>query len=436
MTINDLRHAVQGRVLLPGADEFDYAAKAWNLTVEQPVAAVVEAADANDVAALVRYARKAGLSIAAQPNGHGASGDTEGVILLRTGRLDHVEVDAGQRLARVGAGVRWGQVQEAAGPQGLTGLAGSMPGVNVVGYTLGGGLSWFSRKYGWASDSVRSFDIVDADGNRSRVSADSDRELYWALRGGGGDFALVTAIEFDLHPAPELYGGLVMWPGTRTAEVFDAFREITESAPRELSVWFQRVQFPEAPPMVAVAASYLGDAGEGKALLARLDTIGDAISDTRAVLPVERLGDITNDPTDPAPSMSRAELLTGVTEPAAKVLIDEPIAPLVIIQLRHLGGALAEDRPGTGARGPVAEPYLLNLLGLGIPPVRDAVAAKQTELVAALGRSINGRKPYTFLAPGERAADAFEEQTLARLRDIKRARDPHGAFRANFPALG
>lgn len=109
-----------------------------------------------------------------------------------------------------------GQVLAAAGPLGLTGLSGSAPGVSVTGYTLGGGVGWFSRKYGFASDSVRAIDIVDADGEPGRVTAESDPELFWALRGGGGDFAVVTALELELYPAPVLYGGRVIWPEHRT----------------------------------------------------------------------------------------------------------------------------------------------------------------------------------------------------------------------------
>jgi FAD/FMN-containing dehydrogenase len=204
----------------------------------------VEAADADDVAALVRYARRAGMTVTAQPSGHCASGDVDGLILLRTGLLNQVEVRAEQRVVRVGAGVKWGQVLAAAGPLGLTGLAGSAPGVSVTGYTLGGGVGWFSCKYGFASDSVRAIDIVDADGEPGRVTAESDPELFWALRGGGGDFAVVTALELELYPAPDLYGGRVIWPEHRTREVYDAFLEITAEAPRELSVWINRFQPP------------------------------------------------------------------------------------------------------------------------------------------------------------------------------------------------
>ncbi|WP_329240518.1 FAD-binding oxidoreductase [Actinoallomurus sp. NBC_01490] len=434
MMINDARGALKGRVLLPGDDGFEQAATAWNLTVRQPVAAVVEAADADDVAALVRYARRAGMTVAAQPSGHGASGDVEGLILLRTGLLNQVEIRAEERVARVGAGVRWGQVLAAAGPLGLAGLSGSAPGVGVTGYTLGGGVGWFSRKYGFASDSVRAIDIVDADGEPGRVTAESDPELFWALRGGGGDFAMVTALELQLYPVPTVYGGRVVWPEHRTREVYDAFLEITAEAPHELSVWINRFQPPGAPPMVTLDLTYLGEAAQAQDLLARLDKIEDAISDSRGVVPVADLGDITAEPTDPTPFISCAELLTGLDADAVELLLAKPVEPLINLQIRHLGGALAE--PGGGASGAVAEPYLLSLVGLGLPHVADATRAKQAEVVADLDASISGRKPYTVLSPGETAAQAFSGSALARLREIKRARDPHNVFRANYPVLG
>ncbi|UBU18109.1 FAD-binding oxidoreductase [Nonomuraea gerenzanensis] len=437
MTHTDLRATVRGLVLLPGDDAFEQAAKPWNLSVHQPAAAVVEAEDAADVAAVVRYAARNGLTVTAQPSGHGASGDTDGVILLRTGRLGGVTVRREERVARVGAGVQWGEVLAETGPLGLTGLAGSSPVVSVTGYTLGGGLSWFGRRYGFAADSVRSFDVVSADGEPATVTASSDPDLFWALRGGGGDFALVTAIEFGLHPAPALYGGRMMWPGHRTHEVFEAFREITEAAPDELSVWFNRFQFPQAPPMVAVDAAFLGEEGDGRALLARLDKIGDVLADKRGTLPVAALGAITDEPTDPAPGRSRAELLTGLDDTAAKALLDTPLEPVLAVQVRHVGGALAAARPDAGPSGPMTEPYLLYLLGLALnPDLSAAVGERQERFAADLGALVSGRKPYTMLGRGERAAAAFAEPDLERLREIKRARDPHGVLRANFPVLG
>ncbi|MEV0350179.1 FAD-dependent oxidoreductase [Nonomuraea sp. NPDC050680] len=432
----DLRNAVRGRVLLPGEDGFDEAARPWAVGVHQPVAAVVEAENAADVAALARYAREAGLTVTAQPSGHGASGDVQGVILLRTGRLDWVEVDAQARVARVGAGVRWGRVLAETGKHGLTGPAGSSSAVTVAGFVAGGGISWFGRRYGWAADSVRAFEIVDADGEQVRVTADSDSELFWALRGGGGDYALITSIELALYPAPSVYGGRIVWPAARTAAVFEAFRQITADAPRELSVWINRVAPPPpAPPMVTVDVTYLGGEAEAKALLAGFDEIGGSLSDSRGLMDLADLGTIAAEPIEPSPMLARTELLTGLDEATLATLADADLAPLLNLQVRHLGGALAEADPAGGAGGALAEPYMLYLLGLRLPHLSDAVQGKQAALIEALGQAVSGRKPYTFLAPAENAAQAFPAGTLARLRELKRHRDPYGVFRANFPVL-
>ncbi|MDF5758054.1 FAD-binding oxidoreductase [Spongiactinospora sp. TRM90649] len=437
MTNSELRTAVRGPVLLPGEEGFEQAARPWSLTVAQPVAAVVEALDADDVAALVRYARGAGLTVSAQPSGHGASGDVEGVILLRTGRLDEVEVHPGERIVRAGAGVKWERVQAEASRHGLTGLTGSAPGVSVTGYTLGGGLGWFARRYGFAADSVRAFDVVDADGGRARVTAGSDPDLFWALCGGGGDFALVTAVEFDLYPAPAVYGGRIVWPGDRAADVLAAFGDVTASAPPELSVWTSLVRLPDAPPMVAVDAVHLGEAEEGRELLAAFDKIDGVLRDSRDALAVADLGQVTAEPVDPVPVLARTELLTGLDDEVSGALLAAPIDPLVGVQLRHLGGALARAGAGAGPSGPVAEPYLLYLFGLSLgPEVAAGVKARQEELVRSLGERVSGRKPYTFLSRADSAAAAFTAPVLARLREVKRARDPHNVFRANYSVAG
>ncbi|MFG3438726.1 FAD-binding oxidoreductase [Nonomuraea sp. NPDC047897] len=431
---NELRTVLRGKVLVAGDEGFEQARRPWNRAVEQPVRAVVEAADADDVAALIRYARLAGLTVTTQPSGHGASGDAADLILLRTGRLDELHIDPGARVARAGAGVSWGSVLQAASPYGLTGLAGSSPAVTVTGYTLGGGLSWFSRKHGFASSSVRAFEVVDAVGARARVTAESDPELFWALRGGGGDFAVVTAVEFDLHPAPVLYGGRMMWPAELAPAVLDAYREITAEAPDELTVWYELLQFPGAAPLVAIDATFLGDGGGAETLLRPLEKIPGVISDSRALLPVAELGSITAEPTDPGPGRSRAELLTGLTDEVAAAVLERPIAPLLSVQLRHLGGALA--RPTDTAAGHLEEPFALYMFGIPGQDGGAAVGDRQTELADALIPHTTGRKPFTFLAPGERAASAFTAQNLAQLRSVKRTLDPRGTFRSNFPVLG
>ncbi len=415
----------------PGEPGFDTARRPWNL-VAQPVSAVVEPGDAGDVPALARRARAAGQGIATQAGGHGATGRTAGAILLRTRRLDTLAIDPAARRARVGAGVTWGQLQAAAARHGLTGLPGSSPIVSVAGLALGGGLSWFGRAHGWVADSVRALDIVDADGVPRQVTAHIDADLFWALRGAAGDFAVVTGLEVALHPAPRLYGGRMWWPGEHAPDVLHAYRELTAAAPDELSAWLNLVRFPGTGPMVAVDVTYLGGEAEARDLLAPLDRLPRPEPDTRRMLSPADIGSITNEPTEPGARLSRCELLTGLTDGAIAALLAEPVAPLLSVQLRHLAGALTG--PSDSPHGPLTEPYAVHLLGVPAGPVTgDAIVAAQRDLVAAL--PVTGRKPFTFLVPGESAAQAYPPEALDRLRRIKHRYDPDNVFRGNFDVL-
>nr|WP_245655226.1 FAD-binding protein [Nocardia coubleae] len=430
----DLRSAIRGRILLPGDEGFDLAARPWNSTIDQSVRAVAHIADADDAAALVRYAHSAGMSLAVQPIGHGASGAAEGTILVRTDQLDQLRIDAGARSARVGAGVSWNAVQAASAAANLTGAPGSSSAVSVAGYTLGGGLSWFGRKYGWAADNVKAFDVIDAQGRRLRATADTEADLYWALRGGGGDFALVTAIELELHPAPTLYGGRMLWPVQRAPEVLAAFRSVTGQAPNELTVWFSLFQFPKAPPMVGIDATYLGDAAEGSRLLRQFDDIGGRVSDTRSTMAFTALDSITTEPSTPTPSRHRAAFLADLDDAAVGKLLAEPVAPLLSVQIRHLGGALAE--PSDSPASAISERYYIGFLGIQTKPDdAAAIQARSQKYLDALGPELIGRTPFTMLTPGQTARDAFSHDIIDRLREIKRARDPHGLFRSNYQVL-
>jgi FAD/FMN-containing dehydrogenase len=447
----DLSRALRGSVLVPGDDGFDAARAPHNRAVDQAVAAVVEPQDAADVSVVVRYARRAGLTVAAQPRGHGASGDAADAILLRTGGLREVHVDAEHRVARVGAGTSWGDVLTCSGPHGLTGLAGSSPEVTVVGYTLGGGLSWFGRRFGMAANSVLAFDVVTADGDHDRVDAESDADLFWALRGGGGDFAIVTAIEFALHAAPELYGGRMLWPLTHLDAVVDAYRSTTADAPDDLTVWLGVLNLPDVPQLpeplrglaaVTVESAYLGAAGDAHGLLGRFERIGEPIIDTRRPMAIAELGAIADEPTTPAPALMRTELITSLDDAAAAALLDltrarETIAPLVSAQLRHLGGALAAPAAEGGACGHLDEEFQLAMIGLPVTPEAGAaIHSRFDEVSAGLRPFTSGRKSFNSLGTSESAADAFAPEVIARLREIKRRVDPSGVFRSNYPVLG
>lgn len=427
-TLAQLRSVVRGRVWLPGDAEFDQVRRPWNLAVEQSPSAVVEAADADDVADLLRFASTHRLPVTTQPSGHGATGRAQGAILLRTTRLDSVSIDPTAMTARIGAGVRSGELQRAAAEHGLTALPGSSPVVTVTGVALGGGLSWFGRAFGWVADSIHAAEVVLADGTPRRIEGAD--ELLWGLRGGGGELAVVTALEVRLRPAPTVFGGRQLWPATHAREVAEVYRSMTEIAPDALTLWLELLQFPGSEPMIAIDSTFLGAEHTARRLMVATDSLPAPVADTRAVMSVADLGRITAEPTDPGPGKSRAELLTALDDAALDTLLKEPIAPLMTVQLRHLAGALAQ--PSDSPHGPLTEPYAIYLFGVpATPDTAEAISVRQAEFATAL--PVSGRKPISFLNPAERLSDALPEASLQRLRRLKAEYDPTGIIHGNFP---
>ncbi|MEC3954880.1 FAD-binding oxidoreductase [Nocardia sp. CDC153] len=441
----DLRQVVRGRVLVPGEEGFEEAGAAWNLAVRQRVSAVVEVADAADAAGLVRFAAAAEVSLSTRATGHSPSAAADGTVLVTTRALDEVEIDVASRVARVGAGVAWQPVLERAAVHGLAGACGSSAVVGVAGYTLGGGVGWFARSRGYAAHAVRALNVVTADGDRRRVTAESNPDLFWALRGGGGDFALVTGLEFELFDAPELFGGRMLWPAERSAAVIAAFQEATAEAEAGLSLWLTLIQFPPFPQVPeplrgqAMVAVDVVAVGAVTGPLRRFDEIAGLVLDTRRPLDAAQVGEVCMEPTDPAPARVRGELLTDFSAEVGEALLaaaapQGSVGPLALVQIRHLGGALATPPADAGCAGGIAEPYLLSLLGPAPTPEFEAlVVERQAAVVDAMRPHLSGRKPFTYLDSGENPAAVFDTETLARLRDIKARRDPDGLFRSNFP---
>jgi hypothetical protein len=288
---------------------------------------------------------------------------------------------------------------------------------------------------------VRSFDVVGPDGEPATVSADSDPELFWALRGGGGDLAVVTSMEIDLVPVPAFSGGRLVWPAEQAGRVLDVYRTVTATAPPALSLWLSRVEAPGAPAVVVVHAAFLGDDAEARALLRPFaevpGALGPALDDAVRPVGLADVGDITGDPTDPAAGRSRAALLSRIDDATVERLFTSPVAPLLLLQLRHLGGALADPGAGAGALGALTEPYLLYAFGLAFEPgIAAAVGERLDHLRDDVADVATGRIPTTFLAPGDTAAAAFDRPALARLQELKRSRDPRSVVRGAYPLRG
>ncbi|NHA66743.1 FAD-binding oxidoreductase [Phycicoccus flavus] len=442
-----LAATLEGELVRPADPGWDDARRAWNLSVDQHPAAVVAVASAADVAATLTTARGLGLRVAPQSTGHNAGplGDLHDTVLLRTHRLRDVDVDPVARTVRVGGGAMWGDVTPVAAAHGLAALAGSAADVGVAGYTLGGGLSWLARSHGLASGSVLALEVVTADGRVRRVDADHDADLFWALRGGGGGFGVVTALELRLYPVTDLVAGALFFPLERAEEVLQAWRAWVATVPDTVTSVGRMLRFPplpELPPALAGRGWVLVEAAcqlplaAAADLLAPLRDLGPEL-DTVAEVPVTALADLHMDPPGPVPGRGDGALVGPLPPEAVTALVRAAgpgvDSPLLSVELRHLGGALTPGRtPGGALAGLDAE---FALFAVGVTPTPESVAAVDRAVRAcryALAPWTRGC--YLNFAEMATAGDAlWGPEVHAQLRRVKARYDGGDLVRANHP---
>lgn len=458
-TLANLRATIAGRVLTPADPGWDEARTGWNLAVDQRPTAVVVAASVADITHTVRAARRLGLAVAPQGTGHNAgalvaNGALTDAILLRMHELRGVVVDATRKVARVEPGAQWGDVVAAVAPHGLTALSGSSHDVGVVGYTLGGGVSWLARTYGVAANHVVAIELVTADGVRRRVDALHEPELFWALRGGGGDFGVVTALEFRLFDIPQVVAGTMFWPIERAEEVLQTWAEWTAEVPDSVTSVGRVLRFPPLPDLppflsgrsfVVVEAAILESPERVEELLAPLRELGPEI-DTVHPQQTSELLQLHMDPPGPTPGFGDGMTLTELPPAAVRAFLaavgPDASTELITAEIRHLGGGLApaaaETRAAaTGSAMPGVTAgfdagYLVFAGGMAVPGAEDALAA-------SLGRLFSRIEPwrapldYLNFAEHARAAERIFGDRLGRLRAVKQAVDPTGLMRSNHP---
>ena len=426
---------------------WEAARRAWNRAATQEPSLVVFPQTVNDVVAMVMFARGEGLQIVPQNTGRGAAplGRIENAVLVKFARMARVEIDADRRRARAEAGATWGSVQAAAEAHGLTGLAGSSPGIGVVGYSLGGGLGWLSRRYGFACNSVLAIEVVTADGRVLRVDADHEPDLFWALRGGGGDYAIVTALEFALYPVRELYAGAIYWPQERAKEVLNAWQEWVTAVPETVTSIGRLLSVPSSPyvpaamrgrSFVAVEAACLATEAEGTDSLQALRALRPEI-DTFAMIPPTELATLHLDPVEPVHLHFDGCLLEDLPAAAVDALVESAGpgsgSPLTSAELRGLGGAMAEERPGHGALASVDAKFAAVTLGV-VDDGHMADVDRQAALVRAALAPWRARQNYPNFAETEPdTASIYLPDTLERLSRVKAAYDPGDLITSGRP---
>jgi hypothetical protein len=438
--------ATPNGLVTPGSPGWDDARRAWNLAADQHPDAVLMAEGPDDVAAAVRYAADRGLRVAVQSTGHGATahGDLAGTLLINMAGMRGVTVDSERRIARAEGGAQWQDVLDVSAPLGLTALHGSAHDVGVVGYTVGGGLGWLARKHGLACNAVTAVEVVQPDGTTRRLDPDTDGDAFWATRGGGGGFGVITAIEFRLIPLAEAYAGWLIWPWERSEEVLTAWSAWCVDVPEEVTSLGRILQLPPIPDLpeemrgaklVVVEACFTCDRAEADRLLAPLRAL-QPVKDTFDVLPAAALARLHMDPPEPVPGIADGGLLDSFPAEAAAALVAAAgpgsDSPLLSVEVRHLGGALDRVPEGAGALAFLDGEFAIFAVGLPMAPGMDvAIEGSITSLLQKMGRWGFGRRYLNFAERPIDARSAFEGGAVERLRAARDVADPDRLLRPN-----
>lgn len=448
------------RVALPGDPGYDAAAAVFNLSAPARPAAAVVARGPAGIRAAIRYARSAGLGVRVHTTGHASAAvrPVEDAVLIRTEAAGGVEVDPVRRVARVPAGTRWGAVVEAASAHGLSAPHGSSPTVGVVGYLLRGGLSFYGRRVGLAVNGVRAVELVTADGELVRADPEENPRLFWALRGGGGGFGVVTAVEIDLFPAPHVITGAAYWAGEHAAALLAAWRRWTLDAPWDATTSVRIMNLPAGPPvppalagrtMVAVDGAILaadpdgdgpGDPEDARRvaadLLGPLRSVAEPVIDTWEETTARGVLEAHMDPGEPVAFIGDHMLLDEIGGDGEEAFLRAAGpgtgSPFVVAGLRQLGGAFAVEHRDKGALNHLAARY--SYAGSGVPHgevtagrlleqvdrVRDALRPWDTGLTAPSFVERHDQ-PQRHLRPDQvHAADRVRAEV-----------DPDGLFRGD-----
>lgn len=449
-TLEELRVGLRGAAYMPGDDGYDEGRRAFNLNAHQEPALVVVAEAADDIAASVRLAKEQDLGVGVLATGHGVAFPCDGGVLVNTSRMRGVSVDAESQSARVEPGTLWSEVVPKVQTHGLMGLAGSSSGVGVAGYTLGGGYGWFARKYGFAAESVREADVLTADGELVKASADENADLFWGLKGGAGNFGIVTSLDFTLYPHTTVYGGAVYYPVEKASEVLDLYASWVSELPDEMTTAVAFLNFPHLTALpvplrgksvIAMRGCYCGDPLKtGEELMRPWHELGEPVMDSFRTVPCSEMDSISMDPTDPVGSYGHVELLGDLSSETVATLVRVAGAnsdtPLASLELRELGGELGRTPADLSPIGHGDSKFILN--GIGITPTPEAAKKVQSYLayVAESARAHETGATYVnFLeldgATPERVKAAYSPEDWERLVALKARYDPRNTFRFN-----
>jgi FAD/FMN-containing dehydrogenase len=443
-TISDLRAVLKGRVIAPDDAEYDAARTVFLGSVDRRPAAIIRVADANDVSRVISLARDTGLELAVRSGGHSAAGHgvTDGGIVLDLSEMKALDIDVERRTAWAETGLTAGEYTNAVGAYGLATGFGDTGSVGIGGITLGGGIGYLVRKHGLTIDSLIAADIVTADGQILRVDAETHPDLFWAIRGGGGNFGVATRFQFRLCEVGTVVGGMMILPAT--PDTIASFIAESEAAPEELTTIANVMP---APPMPFISAehhgqivilalmTYAGDVEEGQRALAPFRALATPIVDMVRPIPYPQIYPPDEEGYHPV-ATTRTLFMDAIDRGVSEKIIEHlrtSTASMAVAQLRVLGGAMARVPVEATAFAHRKSRIMVNVAAISGRPDESAVhAAWATTLAAALRQGDSGAYVNFLGDEGEaRVREAYPGPTWDRLAAIKSRYDPANLFRLN-----
>jgi FAD/FMN-containing dehydrogenase len=448
-TVQELRAAVRGEVVTPADDGYAEASRIWNGAHDgHSPALVVRCTGAADVIAAVGFARSTGLTIAVRGGGHSLAGfsTVDDGIAIDLSPMRDVRVDPVARRAIVGGGAVWADVDHETQTHGLATTGGLVSTTGVAGFTLGGGIGWTMRKFGLACDNLAAADVVTADGRLVHASESENAELLWGLRGGGGNFGIVTQFEFDLHPLrPMVYAGPIFYPADAARDLLRVFRDWASDAPDEITALVNLTTAPPLPvipeewhgkKVAALIAASTGPIEEGDTLVRALRGVAQPIADLLGPMPYHVIQTLI-DPLWPKgihayfKATNLARLDDELVDRLCEIHLAAP-GPQCEIHVHQMGGAIGRVADGATAFAERSMPFVLNAVtGWHDPEVGSAHRDWARAVIAAASDASTGRAYVNFLGDPDAARTAYGEEAYARLVSLKDQYDPTNVFRLN-----
>lgn len=446
--VEKLTSIVRGDVILPGDAAYEAERKVWNGLANYYPAAIVRCVDVEDVRLAVNFAREQGMTLSVRSGGHSIVGHStnDGGLVIDLANLKKITIDPVNQMARLEPGLTWGEVANTLQPFGLAMTAGDVASVGVGGLLLGGGIGWMVRAYGLSIDRLRSVELVTADGQLLRASADEHPELFWGLRGGGGNFGIATAFEVNLHPGGTILGGAVFYEATEAERILKEYARLAAAAPDELSTEAMLALAPPAPfippdkqgkPIVGILVCYTGDINEGEQVVAPLRQLATPIIDLIAPMPypdifaLTAIGEVRG-----LQHHGRSQFFETLSDDTIQTLVKATqavMSPETVVALRVLGGAMSRVAPEATAFAH-RDKHGMVLITHFAPLSADAasLADRTQHVFQVLSPYANGVYAGFLANEGEqRIREAYPPDTYARLVALKNQYDPNNLFRLN-----